>query len=112
VDGSVRRTRFEARVSLERNFLSRLNEKFGNSVPLAGMTRDAIDSWERRATVRFPASDIRGIAQILIEASTHAELLADNSKDVFEIVRRPKPDSLRELHELLDIALAEPHIGH
>jgi hypothetical protein len=73
------------------------------------MTRDAIDSWANRATTRFSGADIRGIAQILIEASTRAELLADNSKDVFEADHRPKPDSLNELRELLDIALTDMH---
>jgi len=105
VDGSTRRTRFEARVSLERDFLSTVNAAFGLSVPLAGMTRDAIESWATRAASKFADPNIRDIAQILIEASARAELLADNSKDVFEIDRTPKPDSLDELRELLATAL-------
>ena len=39
-----------------------------------------------------PTVDADGIARILIEAATRAQLLADNSKDVFELDRsQPKP---------------------
>lgn len=106
MDVSTRRTRFEARVSLERDFLTKVNAIFGRTIPLAGMTREAIDSWKVRAEGALEGVDVRGICQILIEASTRAELLADNSRDVFEADHRPQPDSLRELQGLLDTALA------
>jgi len=105
MDGNTRRTRFEARVSLERDFLTKVNGVFGKSVPLAGMTRDAIDSWRDRAVGRHCNVDVVAIAQILTEASTRAELLADNSKDVFEPDHRPQPDSLDELRRLLEDTL-------
>jgi hypothetical protein len=69
------------------------------------MTRDAIDSWVKRAEGKHASSDVRDIARILIEASTRADLLTDNSKDVFEANQRPRPDSLKELCNLLDAAL-------
>ncbi len=106
VDGNSRRTRFEARVTIEREFLSRVNATFGATVPLAGMTREAIESWATRARPSSIGPDVQQIARILIEASTRAELLADNSRDVFEADQRPSPDSLEELRRLLDVALA------
>ena len=105
MNGNTRRTRFEGRVSLERQFLTPVNVIFGAVAPLAGMTRDAIRSWQTRAKVACPGADIASIARILLEASTRAELVADNSKDVFEPDHRPQPDSLTELRRLLDLAL-------
>jgi hypothetical protein len=107
MDIGSRRTRFEARVSLERDFLTRVNAIYSHSYPLAGMTGDAINSWRTRAKAGWPAAGVDRIARLLIEASTRAELLADNSKEVFEPQHRPPPDSLNELHILLDRALAE-----
>ena len=49
--------------------------------------------------------DIDQIANLLLEASRRAELLADNSKEVFEPVHRAARDSLDELRILLDRAL-------
>ena len=111
MDGTTRRTRFETRVNLERDFLTRVNSVFGQSIALAGMTREAIDSWRMRTEASLSGFDVREIVQILIEASTRAALLADNSKDVFEVDQRPQPDSLKELRGLLDTALAAvaPH---
>ena len=101
MDGNVRRTRFEARVGIERDFLGQVNAVFGNSAPLAGMTLEAIGSWKIRASKNHQEARIEGIARILLEASARAALLADNSRDVFEEDRRPKQDSISELHELL-----------
>jgi hypothetical protein len=70
------------------------------------MTREAIDSWKLRAESRFDKNAVNEIAQILIEASARAELLADNSKDVFEPEHRPQPSSLDELRALLDRSLS------
>jgi hypothetical protein len=106
LDNSNRRTRFETRVSIEREFLTPINAVFGSSAPLAGMTRDAIESWRRRADGVQPQATVNEVAQVLLEASARAELLADNSKDVFEPDRRPRPDSLVELRTLLDEILA------
>lgn len=107
MDSGTRRTRFEARVSLERDFLTRVNSVFGENQPLAGMTTDAIESWRQRAKARWPVADIDRIARLLLEASSRADLLADNSKEVFEPEHRPPPDSLNELRTLLDRALGE-----
>ncbi|GGD55059.1 hypothetical protein GRI62_03715 [Erythrobacter arachoides] len=79
-----RRTRFEERVRVERNFLEPVNRVFGRAAPLAGMTAMAIDSWENRASSVFSETPIAGIAALLRQASKRAELLADNSRDVFE----------------------------
>jgi hypothetical protein len=107
MNGGTRRTRFEARVSLERDFLTRVNASFGNREPLAGMTAGAIESWRRRAKAKFPAEDVDQIARLLSEASARAELLADNSRDVFEPEHRLPPDSLNELRVMLDCALSQ-----
>lgn len=110
MDGSTRRTRFETRVTIERDFLTRVNSIFGETAPLAGMTRDAIDSWSLRATEKFQNPEIRTIAHILVEASTRAAFLADNSKDVFEPERRPKIESMSQLIDLLDNSLNAIHL--
>jgi hypothetical protein len=102
---TLRRTRFEGRVDLERNFLTKVNAVFGQSVPLAGMTAAAIQSWAIRARVHTPSIKVERIERILMEASTRAELLADNSRDVFEPDHRPKPESTTQLHALLEEAL-------
>jgi hypothetical protein len=79
---------------------------FGSVEPLAGMTKDAIKSWQERvgATGESVISD--KIAEILFEASFRAHLLADNSKDVFEPEHRPKPESISRLRSLLAETLA------
>jgi hypothetical protein len=103
----LRRTRFENRVDLERDFLTRVNDKFGSTAPLAGMTRAAIESWAARAKPFSSDRRIKRIAKILLEASVRAELVADNSRDVFEPERRPNPDSLSQLRTLLGEAMIE-----
>lgn len=100
-----RRTRFEGRVDLERDFLTRVNLVLGGTVPLAGMTRSAIESWSVRAQDYISSDKVRRVSKILIEVSTRAELLADSSRDVFEPDRRPKPNSLDHLRDLLEEAM-------
>ena len=70
-----------------------------------GRYPDALGSWRKRATVELSTVDNDQIANLLLEASRRAELLADNSKEVFEPVHRAAPDSLDELRILLDRAL-------
>src|ERR1700710_2061647 len=106
MDNGKRRTRLEGRVELEREFLTPVNTVFGRSEPLAGMTKDAINSWRARAAVKFNPERVANIAGILMEASFRAHLLADNSKDVFQPEHRPKPASLTKLRNMLDEALA------
>lgn len=110
MDGKSRRTRFETRVILEREFLTRVNGKFGEAAPLAGMTRDAIDSWAARAAAKTNCTAVPEIAALLVEVSTRADLMADNSKDVFAPERRPRPDSLNELRQLLEATLLRVEI--
>jgi hypothetical protein len=100
MDGK-RRTRFEGRVELEREFLTPVNVALGSIAPLAGMTRDAIESWKIRAKNCERHEWVDRVAEVLLEASTRAHLLADNSKDVFEPEYRPKPDSVGRLHAVL-----------
>ncbi len=104
MDGSKRRTRFEERVRLERDFLVPVNRRFGADAPLAGMTSAAIDSWERRASSLNEGHAAR-IAALLREAAARAELLADNSREVFEADRRTGPDGLAAIRRMLDDAL-------
>jgi hypothetical protein len=100
-----RRTRFEGRVDLEREFLTPINGLFGSSAPLTGMTQDAILSWQSRAKEFCAAVQVERVARILLEASSRAHLLADNSKDVFEPDVRPKASSVLELRKLLEAEL-------
>ena len=107
MSGFVRRTRFQERVRVEREFLAPVNRRFGTSAPLAGMTGDAIDSWERRATLGESSANVCKIAKLLREAAMRAELLADNSRDVFEVDRKIGPDGLAEIARMLEVALSE-----
>ena len=103
--GSPRRTRFQERVRIEREFLEPVNAAFGSVAPLAGMTAAAIRCWEARIGTREVRQDVGAIAAVLYEAAARAELLADNSKDVFERRERGTPNGLSELKELLFEAL-------
>jgi len=101
MDASTRRTRFEERVRVERDFLVPVNRRFGATTPLAGMTENAIESWRRRASELNLGMDVERIAKLLLEAAARAELLADNSRDVFEAERHVAPDGLGNLRKLL-----------
>jgi len=76
--------------------------------PLAGMTAGAINSWRSRASGLNVGVDVQRVATLLIEAAARAELLADNSRDVFEAGRHIAPDGLGELKGLLESALNAP----
>jgi hypothetical protein len=105
MDTPTRRTRFEERVRLEREFLAPVNRVFGSRAPLAGMTGDAIASWERRAGSLGSSVDVVLAAALLREAAKRAEILADNSRDVFEAGRKTGPDGLTAIRRLLEDAL-------
>lgn len=105
MDGLSRRSRFETRIRTERDFLATINRVFGAIAPLAGMTHDAISSWSRRAN-EATGADLSVVAALLFEASSRADLMADNSKDVFDPSERPAPDSIAELRAMLSIALS------
>lgn len=96
---AVRNTRFHARISLEREFLTPVNAAFGAKATLAGMTEKAITSWRERAAGQFDPRTIFDVAEILMEASRRAEFLADDSRDVFEPSRKEVSgaDILRKL---------------
>jgi hypothetical protein len=98
-----RRTRFETRIALERMFLMRINEV--SSVRLSGMTQAAIQAWENRARNTYDVGIVSKIAGLLLEASARGELLADNSRDVFQPDQRVSLDSLEEVAEILDDVL-------
>ncbi|MCF1450565.1 hypothetical protein GOZ83_28190 [Agrobacterium vitis] len=100
MDNSERRTRFETRIKVEREFLSVVNAVFGDDCPLSGMTVDAINHWRRRALDISNSDEVKNVARLLFEASSRADLMADNSKDVFEPDRR-ELNSLAEVHDLL-----------
>jgi hypothetical protein len=105
MNGSNRRTRFEERVRIERDFLVPVNRRFGEVVPLAGMTLGAIESWRGRAAGQNLGVDVERVAALLLEAASRAELLADNSRDVFERGRHISSDGLGAIKELLDACL-------
>ncbi|ALG59497.1 hypothetical protein VM77_04795 [Citromicrobium sp. JL31] len=105
MDASTRRTRFEERVRVEREFLVPVNQRFGQQAPLAGMTAGAIELWRRRASDLNLGVDVERVAALLLEAAARAELLADNSRDVFEASRHIAPDGLAALRDLLEDAL-------
>jgi hypothetical protein len=105
MDASTRRTRFEERVRVEREFLVPVNRHFGALAPLAGMTAGAIESWRRRASDLDLGVDVEYVATLLLEGAARAELLADNSRDVFEAGRQVVPDGLGSLRDLLREAL-------
>ncbi len=108
MDASTRRTRFEERVRVERDFLVPVNRRFGGVAPLAGMTAGAIASWRSRASDHDLGVDVERITALLLEAAVRAELLADNSRDVFESGRHIAPDGLEEIKKTLDAILGVP----
>lgn len=105
MDASARRTRFEERVRIEREFLVPVNARFGGFAPLAGMTGAAIKSWVLRAAAGSGGVDVARVAALLREAAARAELLADNSREVFAPASQTGPDGLAALRALLDDAL-------
>jgi hypothetical protein len=110
MDGLSRRSRFETRVRTERDFLAAINRVFGSVGPLAGMTHDAIRCWSQRVA-DVTGKDLSTVVAVLLEASSRADLMADNSKDVFDPKERPAPDSIAELRSMLAIALSAPALS-
>lgn len=105
MDASTRRTRFEERVRIERDFLVPVNQRFGVRAPLAGMTGAAIESWQFRAASVQNGVNVGLVAALLREAAVRAELLADNSRDVFVAAERIGPDSLSGIRAMLEVEL-------
>ncbi|WP_156380869.1 hypothetical protein [Pseudolabrys sp. Root1462] len=105
MDGRTRRTRFEKRVDLEREFLTHINEAFGEVAPLAGMTAAAIDAWQTRASSCVGHEVVEPIRDLLFEISIRAELIADHSRDVFHRDGKWGPESIDDLRALLAKAL-------
>lgn len=101
MDNKTRRTRFETRIMLEREFLAKVNTVFGSAHPLTGMTVDAIRRWGTELRRVAPSPIILDLEKLLLEASARADLMADDSKEVFEPARR-ELDSLVEVRVLLD----------
>lgn len=95
-----RTTRFGARITLERRFLTPVNSVFGAKAALAGMTASSIDSWVQRAIPHFGSDTVGGVAEVLLETARRAKLLVDDSREVFDPAMR-KPSGIDELFELL-----------
>lgn len=110
MNASSRRTRFQERVRIERDFLAPVNSLCGSEAPLAGMTEAAIQSWEERCSSSFPSLDVAKVAKILREAARRAELLADRSRDVFSGEEAKGPDGLGTLQRQL-VAILETRRG-
>ena len=111
MDASKRRSRFEERVRVEREFLLLVNRRFGASAPLAGMTSAAIESWRRRASNSSFGVDVERVTALLLEAAARAELLADNSRDVFEAGRNVAPDGMTILKNVLIEVLSSKNVA-
>ena len=109
MNASSRRTRFQERVRIERDFLAPVNSLCGSKAPLAGMTDAAIHSWEDRCRCAFPSLDVAQVAKILREAARRAELLADRSRDVFTGEEAKKPDGIGALQGQLVAILGPTH---
>jgi hypothetical protein len=101
----ARTTRFQARVALERRFLTPVNARFGAQAPLAGMTLQAIESWEARAGRHFDPDVVASVVEILVEASRRAKLLVDDSREVFDPALR-EPSGMDDLVGLLKARIA------
>jgi hypothetical protein len=69
------------------------------------MTALAIDTWQSLASKLGSAVDVERAAALLREAAVRAELLADNSRDVFEMNRRTGPDGLMAIRQMLEDVL-------
>ncbi|MGP9812924.1 hypothetical protein ACTZWT_15565 [Rhodopseudomonas sp. NSM] len=106
MDGNTRRTRFENRVELEREFLTHVNQRFGRLAPLAGMTGDAIDAWQVRAREAGCGNEVDLVHDLLIEISKRAELIADHSRDVFDKEGRAMAGALDDLRVMLSKAMS------
>lgn len=106
MEASSRRTRFQERVRIERDFLAPVNAFCGTRAPLAGMTEAAIFSWQERCAQSLPSLDAKQITKILREAALRAELLADRSKDVFAGEKATRPNGLEVLRVQLEGLLA------
>lgn len=103
-DHSERRTRFRARLDIERKFLASVNGAFGTDKPLMSMTEAAIDQWVSQH--RGSGGDVLGVASILREAGTRAAILADDSREVFERDGSPKLGTIDRLHRMLEAHLS------
>ena len=94
-------TRFQARTEMERAFLTPVNATYGEHAPLAGMTHAAIDAWCERASAAYPDRRVVAVAGVLREVATRAELLADDSRDVFDGMELTPPGTVEELRAML-----------
>lgn len=83
-----RRTRFHARIETERAVLGLVNAYFGEANPLAGLTKEAIESWAARAGTEAD-SRVRETRRFLLEISKRTRMLADDSREVFTVDRSP-----------------------
>ena len=83
-EARARRTRFQARIATEREILGIVNSSdLCIDLSLAGMTAEAIADWESRARQKFEPGRAARVANALLEIGRRAELLTDDSRDVF-----------------------------
>lgn len=100
-----RRTRFRARIEIERAFLTTVNNFYGPDGPLMGLTAAAIEAWARTAMERDAAGPAE-VKAILLEAAKRSEILSDDSREVFDSSGAASLSSVEHLHQMLRDRLA------
>lgn len=98
-------TRFQTRISIEREVISIINTEINISLSLFGMTYAAIEQWKKKAERLLPKQKADTIANLLLEIGKRCELLSDNSRDVFCVDELIPHDSYIEIIRLLKQAI-------
>lgn len=103
-----RRTRFQARISTEREILSIVNSSdLCGDIPLAGMTTYAIADWERHAREKLKQGSAAKIVDILLEIGRRTELLSDDSRDVFDTNEIVQQDDIDQAKITLQVLVSQ-----
>jgi hypothetical protein len=98
----MRKRRFHDRVWIERVVLTAVNSTQISAVPLAGLSRAAVERWQAQNDI---PEGSRVVAKIL-EVSKKCELLVDCSRDVFEEAERDLTRPLKIQIQSLENELA------
>lgn len=88
----TRSDNFQKRVSIERKVLQLINSGRSCTVPLAGLTKPAIQRWAKQTGAQ---AQHRELLPLLAEISARLSVEADKSKQVFD--SKPVSSSLAKL---------------